>query len=83
MENILLKYSTGIVLCFSKNTYSIEMCNLSIYLVTRNLVLLLTKPKGFDFFPLICCEKAETFFTINVKRASTHVRIKLKKLLVY
>ena len=46
------------------------MCYINIYAVTRNKVLLLIKAKEFDFFPLICYEKkAETFFSVNVKRA--------------
>ena len=50
--------------------YSIEMCYINIYSVTRNYVTLLIKAKGFDYFPLICYEKkAETFFCFNVKRA--------------
>ena len=46
------------------------MCYINIYPVTRNQVLLLIKPKVFDFFPLICYEKnVEIFFSVNVKRA--------------
>ena len=50
--------------------YSIEMCYVNIYAMTRNQVSLLIKAKIFNFFPLICYEKkAETFFSDNVKRA--------------
>ena len=48
--------------------YSIKMCYINIYAVTRNQVLLLIKAKVFDFFLLICYEKkAETFLSVNVK----------------
>ena len=50
--------------------YVIEMCYINIYVVTRYQVSLLIKAKVFDFFSLICMEKkAETFFSVNVKRA--------------
>ena len=46
------------------------MSYISIHLVTRNQVSLPIKAKVFDFFPFICCKKtAETFFSVNVKRA--------------
>ena len=47
------------------------MCHRNIYAVTRNQVLLLIKAKAFDIFSLICYEKkAETFLSVNVKRAN-------------
>ena len=45
------------------------MCYINIYAVTRKQVSLLIKAKIFDFFPFICYEKkADTFFSVNVKR---------------
>ena len=50
------------------------MCYINIYLVTRNQVSLQIKAKVFDFFPLVCYEKkAETFLSINVKRAKNQI----------
>ena len=47
------------------------MYYINIYAVTRNQVSLLIETEVFDFFPLICYKKkAETFFSVNVKRAN-------------